>query len=271
MNYTKEMNLLSDSGFCMPFDDQNGEVDLILAYGEQKHPANGESFFHHGVDFKTHYYLLSALADGKVTGIGNDMRHGLYLIIQYGKYTVKYGHMSSANVLFGQQVKAGAMVGISGELLHMEVHYAEEEINPIDFITMLYSNLKTSNMSACPGGPIEFITLDMDVVTEYDHCKEEVEQLMLRYYPSYMEELRRGSYAVSEHTQQSLRNIFTVAAMKNYFFEVIPSLANPLGVGKKATPVAAKVQNLLISDFLNYLAVRQHIFLSGLSENEKKK
>lgn len=271
MNYTNEMNLLSDSGYCMPFDDRNGEVDLILNYGEQKHPVSGDSFFHHGVDFKTHYYLLSALADGKVAGLGNDMRHGLYLIIRYGKYMVKYGHLSSTNVLFGQQVKAGALVGISGELLHLEVHYEEEEINPIDFITMLYSNLKTSGTPARSGEPIEFITLDMDVVTEFDHCKEEVEQLMLRYYPAYMEELRRGSYAASEHTEQSLRNIFTVTAMKNYFFEALPSFANPLGVGKKAAPVAAKVQNLLINDFLNYLAVRQHVFLSGLSENEKKK
>ena len=36
-------------------------------------------------------------------------------------------------------------------------------------------------------------------------------------------------------------------------------------------PIAAKVQNLLIGDFLNYLALRHEIFLSTLSENDKKK
>jgi hypothetical protein len=36
-------------------------------------------------------------------------------------------------------------------------------------------------------------------------------------------------------------------------------------------PIAAKVQNLLIGDFLNYLALRQQIFLSTLSESDKKK
>lgn len=270
-DYTSEMILVSESGYCMPFEDRGGNVDLVLAYGEQLHPQTGERFFHHGVDFKTYYYLLPALADGKVTGIGNDVRHGLYLVIQYGKYAVKYGHLSSVNVLFGQSVKAGIPLGVSSELLHMEVHYKEQEIDPIDFITMLYSNVVTAGRGVQAGQPIEFVTLDIDVSTKYDYCKEEVEQLMLRYYPAYMEELRKGSYVVSEHTEQSLRNVFTVTAIKNYFFENIPSLANPLGVGRKAAPVAAKVQNLLIADFLNYLAIRQHIFLSGLSEDEKKK
>ena len=59
--------------------------------------------------------------------------------------------------------------------------------------------------------------------------------------------------------------------MKNYFFETIPSLANPLGISAKAIPVATKVQNLLIADFVNYLALKHHVFLPGLTENEKKK
>ena len=33
--------------------------------------------------------MLSAIATGKVTGIGNDATHGLYQIIRYGDYEVK--------------------------------------------------------------------------------------------------------------------------------------------------------------------------------------
>ena len=44
-----------------------------------------------------------------------------------------------------------------------------------------------------------------------------------------------------------------------------------MGIGDRSMPIAAKVQNLLISDFLNYLALRHEIFLSTLSENDKKK
>lgn len=52
MHYTQEMILHSDSGYCMPFEERNGEVTMTLGYGKQKHPHTGESFFHHGVDFK---------------------------------------------------------------------------------------------------------------------------------------------------------------------------------------------------------------------------
>lgn len=271
MTYTNEMNLVSDSGYCMPFEDQGGNVELTLPYGEQIHPKTGEKFFHHGVDFKTECYPLSALADGKVTGIGSDTRHGLYVKILYGGYTVKYGHLSSCHAVFGQQVAAGQMVGVSSELLHVEVHYGEDEVNPIDFISMLYSNMKSSGIQGGNSFPPEFVCIDADVITDYDVHKKTIEEMMLRYYPAYMEAIRQGTYTVGKRTEQSLRNVFTVSAVKNYFFETIPSLANPLGIGAKAAPIAAKVQNLLIADFLNYLALKHHVFLPGMTEDEKKK
>lgn len=271
MVYTNDMNLVSDSGYCMPFEDSDGNVELSLQYGEQKHPHTGERFFHHGVDFKTEYYLLSALADGKITGIGSDTKHGLYVNIQYGKYVVKYGHLSSCHATFGQQVEAGRMVGVSSELLHMDVHYGEEEIDPVDFITMIFSNMRSSGRYGSSRNPPEIVTIEADITTDYDAQKEEVEKLMLRYYPAYMEAIQNGAYTVGKHTEQSLRNVFTVSAVKNYFFETIPSLSNPLGISTKAAPVAAKVQNLLIADFMNFLALKHQVFLPGLTNDEKKK
>ncbi len=63
MKYTEEMILHSDSGYCMPFEEPRGkDVELSLGYGEQVHPTTGEKFFHHGIDFKARYYILSAVA-----------------------------------------------------------------------------------------------------------------------------------------------------------------------------------------------------------------
>lgn len=45
MDYTQEMNLASASGYCMPFEERNGEVKLLLGYGEQTHPKTGDKFF----------------------------------------------------------------------------------------------------------------------------------------------------------------------------------------------------------------------------------
>ena len=47
-------------------------------------------------------------------------------------------------------------------------------------------------------------------------------------------------------------------------------MANPLGLGRKALPLACKVQNLLIADFLHYLALRHEVYLSGMGGDVKK-
>lgn len=270
MNYTQEMNLASTSGYCMPFEERDGEVKLLLGYGEQTHPKTGDKFFHHGVDFDTHRYILAAVADGVVTGIGSNPTHGLFQVTRYGKYEVTYAHLARAMAPFGAKVKAGSVMAISGDLLHIEVRYDGEEINPIDFLTMLYGNLKMMRQQGHTGMP-DFDTLEMEIPTDYDDDQEEIEELMLRFYPDYLSEIGNGQYQVGDRTAQSLRNIFSFSAIYNYFYEVIPSLANPLGIGPRSMPIAAKVQNLLIGDFLDYLAFRHGVFLSTLDENSKKK
>ena len=270
MKYTQDMNLLSTSGYCMPFEEKDRDVQLALRYGKQKHPKTGESFFHHGIDFKTNNYFLAAVADGVVSGIGIDRKqYGLYIVIKYSKYEVTYSHMSNVFMQFGQQVKAGLAVGVSSELLHMEVKYDGEEIDPVEFITMLYGNAKTWSEK----GKVqpEFVAIDMDVHTDYDNDKDEIEKLMMRFFANYMNDLHEGLYSCPQRTEQSLRHLFSAAAMKDYFYESMPSMVNPLGIGRRSMPLVSKVQNLLIGDFLNYMAFRHQIFLSTMTSLEKKK
>ena len=137
------MILHSDSGYCMPFEEPRGkDVELSLGYGEQVHPTTGEKFFHHGIDFKARYYILSAVASGIVSGVGNDPVHGICQTVRYGGYEVTYGLLSNVFAQFGQRVKAGQTVALSGERLHIEVKFKGEELNPIEFLTMLYGNIK---------------------------------------------------------------------------------------------------------------------------------
>lgn len=269
MKYTEEMILRSPSGYCMPFEERGKNVEVTLGYGQQKHPVIGEAFFHHGVDFSANHYLLAALVSGTVAGIGNDQVHGIYQVIRYGKYEVTYSHLANVYVNFGQQVKAGTIVALSGDLLHFEVKYDGEELNPLEFLTMLYGNLKAVEQSGRIGMP-EFETYEMGMATDYDKDQKEIEELMLRFLPSYMQDLYHGIYVVPERTESSLRTIFSQSASKHYFFEEMPSIANPLGIGNRAMPIACKVQNLLIADFLNYLALRHNVYLSTLDEILKK-
>ena len=271
MKYTHEMILLSDSGYCMPFEEKDKDVEMTLGYGKQRHPKTGELFFHHGVDFNAPHYLLSALATGRVTGLGNDAIHGIYQVIRYDQYEVTYAHLSNIFANYGQTVKAGQVVAVSADLLHMEVKYKGEELNPLEFLTMIYSNIKSMEHNGQIGGIPQFVTIDLDVHTSYDKDQKEIEDLMLRWFPDYMHDMASGVYALPEHTELALRNIFTMSAMKNYFYETLPSMANPLGMGRRSIPLAEKVQNLLIADFLNYLALRHQVFLSSMSVLEKKK
>ena len=270
MKYTEEMILHSPSGYCMPFEEENNkEVTLSTGYGEQQDALTGETYFHHGITFNAHHRPLAAVASGTVSGIGNDKGRGLYLIIRYGKYEVTYAGLSNLFVRFGQAVKAGQMVAISGNDLYMEVSFAGEELNPIEFLTMLYGNIQALRKAGHEAA-YEFVGFDGEMKTKYDRDKEEIEELMIRFLPVYMRDLLLGEYIVPEYTEQSLRNVFATGAAKNYFFEKMPSMANPLGIGSRALPLASKVQNLLIADFLNYLALRHNVYLSTMGEEVKK-
>ena len=166
-------------------------------------------------------------------------------------------------------MKAGQPVAVSGNSLHLTVSFNGEELNPIEFLTMLYGNIQATKFSRDKelSGMGNF---DSGLKTKYDKDKEEIEELMLRFLPVYMKDLFHGDYIVPEYTVQSLRNVFSVGAIKNYFYETMPSMANPLGIGSRALPLANKVQNLLIADFLNYLALRHNVYISSMSEEVKK-
>lgn len=271
MKYSQEMILQSPSGYCMPFEEREKDVELTLGYGKQKHPVTGQEFFHHGVDFNAPRYLLSAVATGTVSGMGTDSVHGAYQIIRYGDYEVTYAHLSNVFATYGKNVKAGQVVSVSGDLLHMEVKYKGEELNPIEFLTMIYGNIRSMERLNKPFGAEDFVTIEGDFHTRYDKDQKEIEQLLLRYFPSYMNDLKDGSYTLPSRTEQSLRNIMTLASMKNYFFELIPSAENPMGLGRRSIPLAEKVQNLLIEDFLSYLALNFGVFVSTWPDELKKK
>lgn len=175
MKYTEEMILHSESGYSMPFEEPEGkDVELSLGYGEQADPATGEKFFHHGIDFNIRCYMLSAIASGIVSGVGNDPAHGICQTIRYGEYEVTYGHLSNVFAQFGQRVKAGQTVALSGDRLHLEVRFKGEELNPIEFLTMLYGNIRAMRQAA-GRDTAGFSDLEMTLQTDYEKDKREIE------------------------------------------------------------------------------------------------
>ncbi len=260
MEYTNEMNIVSTSGYCMPFEERNGNVNVVRRYGDG----------HTGVDFRTNKYLLAACADGIVSGIGVDRQeHGLFITVKYGKWEVTYSALSDVYAQFGHRVKAGVCIAKSSDLMHLETRFNGELVDPMDFITMLFGNVKMWSQQG--ERQPEFAFTQMELFTDYEKEREEIERLMLQYYANYMSDLSQGVYLVPERTGESLRNLFTVGAVKRHFYETVPSMINPLGLGQRSVSLVTKAQNLLIGDFLNYLALRHRIYLSTMGEESKKK
>lgn len=262
--FSPEYNLDSTTGYCMPFKGTDA-VKVITHYGESLQDGK----VCHGMVFKTDNDMLSAVADGKVIAVGSDATHGLYLIIRYGKYEVTYGFLTQVYANFGQHVGARRKVAVASDKFFLAVRFDGEEMDPHDFIRMLYGNVVAWAQDREPEP--ESGSFDFDIHTRYDADKEQIEDWMTRFYANYFMAVITRRYVPAQSMTQSLLNIFRTAPDMGYYYEEIPSGMNPLGLGKRAIPLIEKVQNLLIGDFLNYMALHQGMFLPNMSDDVKKK
>lgn len=281
MKFEQNMNLYSPSGYAMPFElTENEEPNITLQYGEQIHPETGNEFFHHGIDFQVRPGTwLKALATGVVSGINSDPIKGYFVTVTYPNYNdnnrfayeVVYSHISESLVSFGKNLKAGDNIARCEGLLHIEVKYNGKEVDPLDFLVMIRDNLVMQAQTKMSGNNPEIATMDMDVHTKYDDRQPEVDHLMTRFLPKYLLDIFKGNYHVPQATEQSLRSHITEGARQGLYYEQIPSMMNPLGLGRSSINLISIIQTLLIEDFLNYLGCKHSIFLNGTTEEEKKK
>ena len=262
--FSNDYNLDSATGYCMPFKG-NDDVKVITSYGEQ---PDGKEFCH-GMVFQTNNDMLSAVADGRVSAVGSDARLGLHLVIQYGKYEVTYGYLTQVYANYGQHVGARRKVAVASDKLYLGVTFEGTEMDPLDFIRMLYGNVVAWSQDREPEP--EAGTLDFDIHTRYDADREQIEDWMTRFYANYFMAVITRRYVPAQSMTESLLNIFRSAPDKGYFYEDVPSGLNPLGLGRRSIPLIEKVQNLLIGDFLNYMALQHGMFLTGMGDDVKKK
>lgn len=112
-------------------------------FGERVDPLNGEGAFHSGMDISAPAGTpVYAPADGMVFASGADSGYGNAVLIDHGfGITTKYGHLSRADVVIGQEVKRGQLIGAVGETgrttgphLHYEVHIHETPVNPAKYL-----------------------------------------------------------------------------------------------------------------------------------------
>ena len=270
MDYTQNMNLSSPTGYAMPFNDPKENPRILLDYGTQKHPKTGEDFHHSGIDFAAKNIDLYAVGSGVVTGTNTDTKRGFVLTIKYDDYEVTYSPIILSTVQFGNKVKGGQKVAVSGNFLHIGVKFKDEEINPKDFLQMIYGNMLVHQAEENPGtAPVGYN--EGKIVTGYDKDHDEIEGLFGNFMGSYFKDMATGKYKIPESTTESIKDLFGQAKQENLFFQSMPSMMNPLGFGASAYGLIGQMMNLLIGDFLQYLAMQHRVFLSSWSDEQKKK
>ena len=112
-------------------------------FGWRVHPIYKTSEFHPGMDFAAPTGTpIYATGDGYVERAdANAQGYGNHVVINHGfGYETLYGHMSKMNVVAGQKVKRGQVIGFVGSTglstaphVHYEVIKNGEKVNPINF------------------------------------------------------------------------------------------------------------------------------------------
>lgn len=121
-------------------------------FGMRNHPIFGNYKMHNGVDFGASYEPVYSVLDGVVTQAGWDSKGGgNFIEIRHtNKYKTKYLHLNKMYYNVGDQVKAGYIIGQSGNTgnstaphLHFSVVENGKYVNPINFLNTLikYNNI----------------------------------------------------------------------------------------------------------------------------------
>ncbi|MCO5073642.1 MAG: M23 family metallopeptidase [Rhizobiaceae bacterium] len=116
---------------------------VTSTFGPRRDPLLGSLALHSGMDFRSSVgQPVRATGSGKVIHAGWNGGYGRMVEIDHGEgLTTRYAHMSKVAVAVGQTVKAGELLGNSGNSgrstgphLHYEVRRNGDALNPLPFI-----------------------------------------------------------------------------------------------------------------------------------------
>jgi murein DD-endopeptidase MepM/ murein hydrolase activator NlpD len=116
---------------------------MASGFGYRMHPIYKTRKLHTGMDFTapTGTEIFST-GNGVIKKVVNSKRgYGHHIVIDHGfGYETLYAHMSKFNVIRGQKIRRGDVIGYVGSTgtstaphLHYEVHKDNRKINPINF------------------------------------------------------------------------------------------------------------------------------------------
>lgn len=128
---------------------------IAAGYGYRRDPVSGISKLHEGLDFAAPAgTAVYATGDGVVVSAQRLPGFGNCVEIDHGyNYVSRYAHLRDIEVVVGDEVKRGEMIGrvgstgkSTGQHLHYEVIFKEENQNPVNYFFMDLSPDEYSDM-----------------------------------------------------------------------------------------------------------------------------
>lgn len=119
---------------CPPLD----HITVTSRYGYRQDPFNAKKrALHAGLDLRASFEPVYAMFPGRVVKTGYDKRSGNHVTVQHGDYRISYCHLSKTTVKQGDYLRAGDVLGISGNSgrstgphLHLSCHRGSKTVDP---------------------------------------------------------------------------------------------------------------------------------------------
>ncbi|MDP8981406.1 MAG: M23 family metallopeptidase [Acidobacteriota bacterium] len=132
---------------------------LLSPFGGRSDPFSGEGAIHSGVDIAAHSGTpIRVAADGIVAKAEWSGGYGKLVVVDHGSgMQTYYAHMSAFQVVPGQEIRRGDVVGLSGGTgrvtsphLHFEVRMGGTPVNPYPFLATSAITLESKNKKDLP-------------------------------------------------------------------------------------------------------------------------
>ncbi len=142
-NWGRAKGVTTKVQFAVPSANPVDLMTLSSSFGPRNAPIRGASRFHKGMDIPGPVGTpIHATADGTIGRAQWVSGYGKYVEIAHGNaIETRYGHMSALNVVPGQRIRKGDIIGYMGSTgrstgshLHYEVRVGGEAINPTAFL-----------------------------------------------------------------------------------------------------------------------------------------
>jgi murein DD-endopeptidase MepM/ murein hydrolase activator NlpD len=122
------------------------EIAVTSGFGWRRDPIDGRVRFHKGIDLHAAYGVpVTTPAAGRVVFAGTHGGYGMTVVVEHpGGVRTRYAHLSLAEVSEGDEVRAGQVIGRTGQSgratgphLHFEVLAGGEPVDPQPWLRSL--------------------------------------------------------------------------------------------------------------------------------------